>query len=202
MTDEKLRASNAHKHFLSHLATMPRWQLMVLILGLCMAVGGGVAWVMTHHGQRQTRTEVTRTPDAGRGATPANSSGFVDDTSGTGTSTTTTTTTAEEPTGLIARISPNATRIGGSVVAGFVVGWIFRAFLKTMLFFALLGFALMMALSYFGVLNIDFTAAREHYATAVHWLTDQADRLKTLFVAHLPSAGGGTVGAFLGFRRR
>lgn len=198
MTDEKLRASNAHRHFFTHLATMPRWQLLILVLGLCLAVGGGVAWVMTRNaGHRETRTQVVKSP--GSDATPANASGFVD---GTAASTTTTTTTTDEPGGLIARMSPNATRIGGSVVAGFVVGWVFRAFLKTMMFFALLGVGLMMALSYFGVLNIDFTAAREHYATAVHWLTDQAERLKAAFVTHLPSAGGGTLGAFLGFRRR
>ena len=53
-----------------------------------------------------------------------------------------------------------------------------------------------------GVLNIDLSTAREKYGSALHWLGDQAARLKDMAVAHLPSSGGGTVGAWLGFRRR
>jgi uncharacterized membrane protein (Fun14 family) len=107
-----------------------------------------------------------------------------------------------EPPSLVARLSPNATRIGGSVVAGFVLGWIFRAFVKTMAFFALLAGAALMALSYFGVINVDLSSAREHYASVMHWLSDQGMRLKDVVIAHLPSSSGGAVGAYLGFRRR
>ena len=89
-----------------------------------------------------------------------------------------------------------------SVLAGFVLGWLFRAFLKTMAFFLMLAIAALAALSYFGVLNVDFTSAREHYASALHWLGDQSSRLKDLIISHLPSSGGGALGAFLGFRRR
>ena len=116
--------------------------------------------------------------------------------------TVTTTTPAPAPDGLIAKLAPETTRVGGSVVAGFVVGWLFRAFLKTMVFLALLAGGGLFALSYFGVIDVDMAAVREGSASAAQWLTRHADRLKDVVVSHLPSTGGGALGAFLGFRRR
>jgi uncharacterized membrane protein (Fun14 family) len=191
---------NAPEHFAAHVATMPRWHKMVLLLGVVLAIAGGIGW-MTTHSTSDTGTRVTtvNTPTA---QTPPGSSGFVDGRNAPADTTTTTTVVTAEPPSLVARLSPNATRIGGSVVAGFMLGWIFRAFLKTMAFFALLAGAALMALSYFGVINVDLSSAREHYASVMHWLSDQGMRLKDVVIAHLPSSSGGAVGAYLGFRRR
>ncbi|MDB5319058.1 MAG: rane protein of unknown function [Phycisphaerales bacterium] len=197
-TTERLRWNTAPRHFFAHLATMPRWHKLVLLLGLGLAIAGGIGW-MTSRAASDSGTRVTSTSTSVQA--PAGSSKFIDG-GASPSDTTVTTTTREEPPTLIGRLSPNATRIGGSVVAGFVFGWIFRAFLKTVTFFALLAGAALMALSYFGVINVDFSSAREHYASALHWLTDQSARLKDVLLAHLPSSGGGALGAFLGFRRR
>jgi uncharacterized membrane protein (Fun14 family) len=200
-TTEKTRLKNAPEHFAAHVATMPRWHKLVLLLGVVLAIAGGIGCLMTR-GTSDTGTRVTtvNTPAA---RTPAGASNFVDGRSAPAdTTTTTTVVTHEEPPSLIARLSPNATRIGGSVVAGFVFGWIFRAFLKTMAFFALLAGAALTALSYFGVINVDLSSAREHYASVMHWLSDQGMRLKDAVISHLPSSSGGAVGAYLGFRRR
>jgi uncharacterized membrane protein (Fun14 family) len=186
-------ATGAPRNFVLHLATMPFWHKLVLMAGLIMAIGGGVGWVMTRTDQAP-RTNTTTTV-----RTPANASSFAQ---GGGAESSTVTSTSSTEDGLLSKISPNTTRIGASVIVGFVLGWIFRAFLKLAIFFAALGVGAMLALSYFGILNIDFTAAREHYATAVHWLTDQSYRLKDLIIAHLPSSTGGAFGAFLGFRRK
>ncbi len=97
---------------------------------------------------------------------------------------------------------PPAMRIGVSILAGFVLGWLFRAFIRTVAFFALLGAAVLGALSWFRVVNIDMSSAQGEYATAMHWLYAQATLLKHAVIAHLPSTGGGTLGAFLGLRRR
>jgi uncharacterized membrane protein (Fun14 family) len=193
---ERLRFKTAPRHFLAHLATMPRWHKLVLLIGVGLAIAGGIGW-MTSRASSDSGTRVTTTSVPA----PAGSSKFID--GGTPPSDAAiTTTTREEPQTLIGRLSPNATRIGGSVVAGFVFGWIFRAFLKTVTFFALLAGAALLALSYFGVINVDLSSAREHYASALHWLSDQGARLKDAVIAHLPSSGGGALGAFLGFRRR
>ena len=210
----KHKWKDAPADFADHVATMPRWHKFVLAIGVALLVAGGVGWVMTRNGPATvttTTTVVEPKTGAQRSVTgiPKNSSGFVGSNS-SGTSadptpsprTVTTTTPAPAPDGWIAKLSPETTRVGGSVVAGFVVGWLFRTFLKTMAFLALLAVGGLFALSYFGVINVDMTAVREGSASAAHWLTSQADRLKDVIVAHLPSAGGGTLGAFLGFRRR
>jgi len=197
-TKDRIRVGNAHQHFLAHVATMPRSYKLVLLLAFALAAFGGVGWAVSHGAA--TTAEQSQSSSA-NSSVPASHSGFVGDT-GMPSPTQTSATTASQPDGLIAKLSPNATRIGVSVVIGFILGWIFRAFLKTMAFFCMLGAAILFALSYFGVLNVDFSAAREHYASAVHWLTDQSTKLKDAVLAHLPSSGGGAVGAFLGFRRR
>lgn len=189
-------AQTAPRNFVIHLATMPLWHKLVLLLGLILAIGGGIGWAMARTGQTPHTTSTTTV------RTPANSSSFTTGDSAADDSTTTITTTNSDGGGLLARISPNATRIGTSVIVGFVLGWIFRAFLKLAIFVVALGVGAMLALSYFGILNIDFTAAQEHYASAVHWITAQSDRLKDVVLAHLPSTGGGAFGAFLGFRRK
>ncbi len=198
---ERLRFKTAPRHFLAHLATMPRWHKLVLLLGVGLAIAGGIGWMTSRAASDSGRRVTTVTSNSA--SAPAGSSKFIDGGASPSDSTiTTTTTTREEPPTLIGRLSPNATRIGGSVVAGFVFGWIFRAFLKTVTFFVLLAGAALLALSYFGVINVDLSSAREHYASALHWLSDQGERLKDAVIAHLPSSGGGTLGAFLGFRRR
>jgi uncharacterized membrane protein (Fun14 family) len=194
-TTERLRWDTAHEHFAAHVKTMPRWHKAVLVMGVVLALAGGAGWVM---GRNEGDGKAARVTTTGSPA-PVGSSKFIDD-NGAGSSPTS--TTGQSAPGMISRLSPNATRIGVSVLAGFVLGWLFRAFLKTMAFFLMLAIAILAALSYFGVLNVDFTSAREHYASALHWLGDQTTRLKDLVISHLPSSGGGALGAFLGFRRR
>ena len=86
--------------------------------------------------------------------------------------------------GKLANLSSPSMKIGISVVAGFILGWIFRGFLKTMAFVALALFALLAALSYFGILNVDMTKAKAEYTTAIQWATDQFWKLKDVLVAH------------------
>jgi uncharacterized membrane protein (Fun14 family) len=203
-TTERLRWNTAPRHFFAHLATMPRWHKLVLLVGVGLAIAGGIGWMTSRAASDNgTRVTSTSTSTSTPVQAPPGASKFIgSDTPPAADTTSTTTTIREEPPTLIGRLSPNATRIGGSVVAGFVFGWIFRAFLKTVTFFVLLAGAALLALSYFGVINVDLSSAREHYASALHWLTDQSARLKDVMLAHLPSSGGGALGAFLGFRRR
>jgi uncharacterized membrane protein (Fun14 family) len=193
--------------FFAHVAIMPAWQKLVLVIAVLLASVGSVGWAMSHFSKtdqtRTTTTSTTSTPP--RASTPAGTSSFIDNRAGTATPSTTvetTSTATNQAPGLIDKFSPGTTRIGVSVVAGFILGWLFRAFLKTMTFFALIAGAILFGLSYFGVLNVDFSAAREHYASAMHWLTDQGERIKDVVIGHLPSSGGGALGMFMGFRRK
>jgi uncharacterized membrane protein (Fun14 family) len=203
-SNESVRANSVPVRFFAHVSAMPVWQKVVLVVAILLACLGGSAWAMSHFNGGTKSTTVTTTT-ANPGATPAvGGSKFIDDrgTAAPAASSTTTTTEEKKPQTLIEEFSPATTRMGVSVVAGFVFGWLFRAFLKTMTFFALIVAALLAGLSYFGILNVDFSAAREHYASAVHWLTDQGERLKAVLMSHLPSSGGGALGAYMGFRRR
>ena len=90
-------------------------------------------------------------------------------------------------------------------VLGFVIGWLFRAFLKTMVFLGLVVCGALWLLSHFGILHItsaQVDAIRERSAEAAGWLQRHAAELKEIAVSHLPSTGGGTLGIFLGFHRR
>ena len=93
-------------------------------------------------------------------------------------------------------------KLGVSVVVGFVVGWLFRMFVKTMALIAMLGVGAFAALSYFGVMNVDMTQAQHAFNSATEWITTQGTKLFDVVKAHLPSTGGAGLGAFLGFRRR
>jgi uncharacterized membrane protein (Fun14 family) len=204
-SNESVKVNSVPVRFFAHVSAMPVWQKVVLVVAILLACLGGSAWAMSHFNGGTKSTTTVTTTTANPGATPAvGGSKFIDDrgTAAPAASSTTTTTEEKKPQTLIEEFSPATTRMGVSVVAGFVFGWLFRAFLKTMTFFALIVAALLAGLSYFGILNVDFSAAREHYASAVHWLTDQGERLKAVLMSHLPSSGGGALGAYMGFRRR
>src|SRR2546430_15521606 len=97
VASERVRWSNAHRQFGAHVATMPTWHKLVLVLGLLMALGGGVGWLLTSAGHNAR-------PQATSGGAP-NRQRFIDNT-GTGSA-------DDAPSvGLLGRISPHATSIG------------------------------------------------------------------------------------------
>ena len=108
---------------------------------------------------------------------------------------------APEPT-IQQRISPWAMRMGLSLLIGFLIGFALRVFVRITLTLLALGIGLVMLLSYFHVVNVDFSAEQTKYENTIHWAQDQAGRVKDAALSHLPSSGGGALGAFAGFRRR
>ena len=190
-TAERLKWANAHNHFLTHLAIMPTWHKAVILIGGLLAVLGTVGQIVAKVGG-DAHVQVT----TGSVPTAANGSKLVSDTDSANT---------EQRVGSLSRLSPNATGIGLSIVLGFVIGWLFRAFLKTMAFVAILIGGGIWLLAHFDILHIgtaNIDALREKSADAASWLSTKASYLKELAMAHLPSSGGGTLGAFLGLRRR
>jgi len=94
--------------------------------------------------------------------------------------------------------SPKATRIGLGFIGGFLVGWLFRAFIRWVMLAAGIVIAVMIALSYF---NIDVASARHQTEEAAGWLTTRASELKDFVRAHIASGAVGLVGMFVGARR-
>lgn len=189
---KQVQWSDAHKHFLGHLAAMPGWHKAVILIAGLLAVLGTVGQIIAKTGG-DAHVHVTT------GAQPPGSSGFVSDSGSPGTA------DAPQPVGTLSRISPHATKIGLSIVLGFIIGWFFRAFLKTMAFLAVVVGGGLWALSHFNIINLsdaNLDALKQHTSSASSWLQEHASHFKQLAISHLPSTGGGAFGAFLGFRRK
>jgi len=197
----------AHEHFAKHVRNQPKWHKGLLGVMVVLAVVGIVGQVRAKLSKPRIveRTETT-TSSSNNATAPANSRGFIsqDNTSQAPAPAAADRVPTEpaENDDLFTRISPHATRLGIGYIAGFVVGWVFRFFLKAMMTITLIVGGLFAALSYFNVGNVDLTPAKQQYDSAMHWAGDQASKLKDAAMAHLPSGAATTVGAFLGFRRR
>ncbi|MGH7177664.1 MAG: FUN14 domain-containing protein [Tepidisphaeraceae bacterium] len=100
------------------------------------------------------------------------------------------------------KYSPAMTRMGLSFVAAFVLGWVFRTFLKTMALITALAVAVFVGLSWFNVLNLDLTTARTKYESSMQWVGDQSGRLYDAAKSHLPGSVSTFAGLFIGFRRK
>ncbi len=176
--------------FFNHVVCMPTWHRGVLLLATFLA-GVGVAGHV-----RQYNANATGNPPSSP-TVNAPHSGFASDNTPAATSTDTG-ATSQQPWYL----SPKALNIGGSVLGGFLIGWLARAFLKTVAGIAFLGGGALFALSYFHVINVDLSSANQQYTSAMHWLTDQMSRLKDVAIGYLPIHAAGAFGTFLGFQRR
>jgi uncharacterized membrane protein (Fun14 family) len=180
----------------TQMRTMPKWQKLVLSLALLASALGAAGWVAGSIGERAKRQAAAQaSPDV---SAPPGASQFVTRSGEPGDATP---LSAEEP-GFAVRVSPKVMRVGVSVIVGFVIGFLFRMFVKTMLLVTLVIGGIFFALTYFNVVNVDLTAAQQTYDSAREWLTDQATRLKDVVLAHLPSSASGGLGVFIGFRRR
>lgn len=93
-------------------------------------------------------------------------------------------------------------KLGLSFAGGLVLGVFFRAFLKTMAAITALAIAAIVGLSYFEVINVDFTTMRQNYDGAAEWISAQGEWLKDAAMGVLPSLGAAGVGFFFGFIRR
>ena len=78
----------------------------------------------------------------------------------------------------------------------------FRTFVKAMASITAVVLGGLVLLSYFNVMNIDLTAARNNYKDASSWVTDQAGRLRDSAEGHIHSTLGGALGLFIGWRKK
>jgi len=179
--------------FFGHVFDLPRWQKLVLTLaGLLGAagLGGKVTGAVSDSPNAPT------TQAASASSTPRSS--FVADADKSQPA-------AAEDSSLKALLVHNApwmTRVGVGFIGAFIVGWLFRAFIKLMTMMTIVVVLLLGGLNYFRVIDIDFKKAEEQYATASAWVTDQAGKARDAIMAHIPASMSSTLGMFLGFRRK
>ena len=177
----------------SHIWQMKRWQRVLFTPSVALFGAGSVGQIMAYFKDPPPTVVKTDNPES---QLPGASPKLMDQRAPA-------TSTANEPEPTFRqRFSPWAIRIGGSFIVGFILGVAMRIFLKITALALVLGIGLLMALSYFNVLNIDLSSAKTKYEDSVHWVNDQAKRVKEAAQSHLPSSGSSLVGAFAGFRRK
>lgn len=175
-------------------AHMPWWQKGLLILAVLVAAAGVVGQIVA-----RPAAETARQQPAGEGSvTPGGSRGFIAGSPQAPAGA----PVAEPERSWWEQNAPALTKAGVSFVGAFLIGWAFRIYIKTMVIFTLLAVGILLALSYFNVINIDFSAAREQYTSAAGWLTDQATRLKDAALSHLPASSTGLAGLIAGMWKK
>lgn len=106
-------------------------------------------------------------------------------------------------TGWISDMNSSAlTRIGGSYIAGFFIGWAFRRFVKLVLVvdaFTIAGMALMKNVGWF---TTDWGTLKRHITHNLAAIQEGAEGVKQLLTGYLPSAGAAAAGVVLGFRKK
>jgi uncharacterized membrane protein (Fun14 family) len=195
MTNSPAASPSIISRFLHHLIHMPAWHRYVLIAAVAL---GGVGLA----GQIRQWNSGGSAPAATAATPPAGASGAFATTPDASTANTApdanTTPDANTPPWYL---SPKFLGVGGSVVVGFIVGWLLRVFVKTTLMIGALLGLIIGGLSYFHVINVDFTRVQQQYSSDVSWMTDQLERLGQVAIAYLPVHAGGVFGMFMGFRR-
>mgnify|MGYP002631740252 CR=1 FL=1 len=98
--------------------------------------------------------------------------------------------------------SPALLRFGGSYLGGFMIGWIFRRFVKTAVVLA--GGALLVigTLKATGWVTLDWAGVEAWVNQTLASLQAGAEGLKQVAMGYLPSAGAGGTGLFVGFRKK
>jgi uncharacterized membrane protein (Fun14 family) len=186
------------REFFTHVATMPPWHRKLFIAAGALAVLGLIGQAVTRVSHAQPApAEVTVT----NGTSSAPRSSFVDSSSSATTPPPPAAAAQSEPT-MTQRLSLWATRVGVGFIGGFIIGWAFRAFLKTMALVTVAGVALIWTLSHFNVLKLDMNVAEERWKTGTSWVSDKAEQLKDSAAELIPSSASSVFGMFLGFRRK
>jgi len=103
----------------------------------------------------------------------------------------------EEP-GTLARLAPWAVRIGLSIAAGYVVGWMFRRARAKALALAAVGIVVAVTLKQFGVL--DDPALEQQLKELASSAAEGASRAKDWMYGLLPDGAAAGTGAFFGVR--
>lgn len=125
----------------------------------------------------------------------AGATSFMESGSSSGTETTADTET-------LTPMSPAVFRLGAGYLGGFFLGWALRKFIKMTVLVAGGLVVMLAAFQGLGWFEVNWPAVEEHLQLSLTWIQGQAGTFKTFVTGYLPSAGAGTAGLFVGFRRR
>lgn len=102
---------------------------------------------------------------------------------------------------LVARAAPAVSRLGFSFVAGYLLAYGLRAFLKVTALVSLLIVGGAYALHRFGVVDLDPAGVREAVERGMAWAKGEASAVREFLLGYIPSGAALAAGSFFGFRR-
>lgn len=174
--------------------SLATWQKVCLVVAvLSVVIGFGLSFAEGSGGSGGSDPATGTTPPAGLqgltpGITPPSSSGSQSESS------------SLESSGL-GDWSPFFVKGGFSFFVGFSIGFALRAFFKvSAVAFGIL-FLILTALSYYGVIEIDWDKLNDWYDTLIAHLRGQFSGMKEFLLGSLPSATLGATGLLVGFKR-
>ena len=98
--------------------------------------------------------------------------------------------------------SPAVAGIGGSYLAGFFMGWIFRRFLRMAALIIGMLLTCVAVLEDTGWIDLDWASVQTQISHVIAAGHQGAEGLKHLLSGYLPSTGAGAIGMFFGFRKK
>ena len=98
--------------------------------------------------------------------------------------------------------SPAVAGIGGSYLAGFFMGWVFRRFLRMAALIIGMLLTCVAVLEDTGWIDLDWTSVQTQISHVIAAGHQGVEGLKHLLSGYLPSTGAGAIGMFFGFRKK
>ena len=98
--------------------------------------------------------------------------------------------------------SPAVAGIGGSYLAGFFMGWVFRRFLRMAALIIGVLLTCIAVLEDTGWIDLDWTSVQTQISHVIAAGHQSAEGLKHILSGYFPSTGAGAVGMFFGFRKK
>ncbi|MGH7242950.1 MAG: FUN14 domain-containing protein [Phycisphaerales bacterium] len=96
---------------------------------------------------------------------------------------------------------PASFRYGASFIGAFLIAYVLKKVIKSVLFIAALLIAAIVTLKYFGFMSYDWSSARHQVEQGVGFARDEGEKYRTLVMGYLPSGLAAGAGAIFGARR-
>jgi uncharacterized membrane protein (Fun14 family) len=111
------------------------------------------------------------------------------------------TTTPESEPRLIDRVSPLMMKLGASFMAGFLLAWGIRRFIKWTIVLALVTGVTIYAMLKAGVFEVNYDELQAQVDQGVDWARTQTSQAMELLKTYVPSGAAAIAGMFFGIRR-
>jgi uncharacterized membrane protein (Fun14 family) len=208
MSNDDDRSDSQRRSLQGAVKSMPGWKKKLIGLFLVLGLVGGGSQLASGIAGRDAAAETA--PQTGPEAVdqpPDGATGFLPADQRRESSENAARTEPETPADVapppsrLQQMAPHLTRIGGSFLVALVLGTLARAFVKTAAMVTAAAAGLFFVLTYYNVLDIDTAGIQAEYESAAGWLSAQADRMKDVVLAALPSSTSAAAGFFVGLKR-